>query len=155
MPCLLLVTPFLSLFKINPFKSVACTTLQGPHPHLCAAFPHFLPTLNMRCREPPCAVAPNLMPCRVHMQVELIPLRPGARRGHCAPRGRPPGDSAYRSNPRAIYTTWAPSWLSRRGPVRLTYVSIEKIIFVCRWRLRPARRGRAAVLSPARGAHFC
>ena len=60
----------LSPFKINPFKSVACTALQGPHPHLRATFPHFLPTRNMRRREPPCAVAPNLCPaeskCRLN-----------------------------------------------------------------------------------------
>ena len=41
---------------------MACTALQGPHPHLRATFPHFSPTTNMRRREPPCAVAPNLCP---------------------------------------------------------------------------------------------
>ena len=48
---------------------MACTALQGPR-HLRATFPHFLPTRNMRRREPPCAVAPNLCPaeskCRLN-----------------------------------------------------------------------------------------
>ena len=49
---------------------MACTALQGPHPHLRATFPHFSRTPQMRRREPSCAVAPNLCPaeskCRLN-----------------------------------------------------------------------------------------
>ena len=41
---------------------MACTALQGPHPHLRETVPHFPPTLEMRRRGPPCAVAPKLSP---------------------------------------------------------------------------------------------
>ena len=43
---------------------MACTALQGPHPHLHTTFPHFSRALKMRRREPPCAVAPNLCPAK-------------------------------------------------------------------------------------------
>ena len=41
---------------------MACTAVQGPHPHLRETVPHFLPTPKMWCRGPPCAVAPKLSP---------------------------------------------------------------------------------------------
>ncbi len=43
---------------------------------------------------------------------------------------------------------------SRRGAPHVHFTS-EQLMFVWRRRLRPARRGRAAALSPAHGAHFC
>ena len=39
---------------------MACTALQGPHPHLRATFPHFSRARKLRRRVPPCALAPNL-----------------------------------------------------------------------------------------------
>ena len=49
---------------------MACTALQGPHPHLRATFPNFSRALKMCRREPPCALAPNLCPaeskCRLN-----------------------------------------------------------------------------------------
>ena len=89
------------------------------------------------------------------MDLELIPLRPGARCPHYALSWGLPGAPAGRSNPRAIYTTWAPSWLSRRGAVRLTFASTCKIQnHLAPWWVLVARRVREMVLSLQRGAHF-
>ena len=101
------------------------------------------------------------------MQVELILLRQGARRGHLSARRDSPGLPARTSNPRAIYKTWAPPWLSRRGAVRLMYVSSYKNQYFFAGGASGRRAGDVprrsrlhAVrilkneLSPARGAHF-
>ena len=113
-------------------------------------------------REPPCAAAPNLCPAESKCRFQ------GARCGHLSARRGSPGFPARTSNPRAIYKTWAPPWLSRRGAVRLMHVSNEKN-HVFGAAAPPAgapgtHRGALAcarctfllrmVLSPQRGAHF-
>ncbi len=107
---------------------MACTALQGPHPHLRATFPHFLPMLNMRCREPPCAVAPNL--CPAESKCTSKSFRCALERGAAIWL---PAVALLAATPRAgairlLFTRLGPpSWLSRRGAVRLTYPSSEQI----------------------------
>ncbi len=112
-------------------------------------------------REPPCAVAPTPNLCPAESECRL--------NSFCCAKER---DAAVRlpavtllATPRAgairVLFTRHPSWLSRRGAVRLMYVSNEKSILLCR---RRPRRGALAfaqctfvlrmVLSPQRGAHF-
>ncbi len=88
------------------------------------------------------------------MQVELILLRQGARRGHLSARRGSHGFPACTSNPPAIYTAWAPSWLSRRGAVRLMDVSNEKNKYLFGSGASSRRAGDAPRRSRLRAVHI-
>ena len=104
---------------------MACTTLQGPHPHLRATVSHFLPTPQMCRREPPCAVAPNLCPaeskCKSNSFCCALP---------CAAAIRPPAvallASPHAGAIRVLFTRLGPPMALPSKHVRLMYVSNEK-----------------------------
>ena len=141
------------LCKIDPFNRCDMST-SGPS----SSFSCNVSTLfaNNQYAPPGAAMrrCAKPMPCRIQMHAELIPLRLGTRRGHYAPRCGPPGDPACRSNPRAIYKTWAPSWLCRRGAVRLTCVSSETNQYVFAGGAPDRRAGDAPRRSRLRAVHI-
>ena len=147
---------------------MTCTTLQSPHPHLRATFPHFSPTTNMRRREPPCAGAPNLCPakskCRSNSFRRALPRAAAIR----------PSAVALLATPRAgaIRVRFTRLGPPHGSPVEARCVSCTSRVKQINTFLAAAppagapgtRRGALAcarctfllrmVLSPKRGAHF-
>ena len=99
----------------------------------------------------PCYSA-NSVSVRMHglQKIKKLWLRPGQ---FGSPRW--PSRPACRSNPRAIYTTWAPSWLSRRGAVRLMDVSRETNQYLFGSGDSDRRAGDAPRRSRLRAVHIC
>ena len=147
---------------------MACTALQGPHPHFRATFPHFLPTPKMCRREPPCAVAPNLCPaeskCRLNSlrcaRPYVADIRPPAVALLATPRagairvlftrlGPPHGSpvearcASCTSRVKHIYTFWAAAPPAGVPGTHRGALACARCTFLLRM-----------VLSPQRGAHF-
>ena len=134
---------------------MACTALQSPHPHLRATFPHFSPTLKMRRREPPCAIAPNLCPAESKWRLHSF---------RCAlPRGadiRPPA-VALLATPRAgairvLFTRPGPP---HGSPVEARCVSrtsrLRKNEYIFAGGASDRRVGDAPRCSRLRAVHIC
>ena len=147
---------------------MACTALQGLHPHLRATFPHFSRTLNMRRREPPCAVAPNLCPteskCRLNSFRCALPRAADIRPCAVALPATPHAGAI-----RVLFTRLGPPHGSPVEARCVSRTSRMRKTNICLPVAPPTgaprtRRGALAcarctfllrmVLSPQRGAHF-